>query len=452
MSRSALRCPGCDSSNIIDDDLYAQVQLVCVDCGAVVSEGSLADEHVEGSGVNFVRAVTSAKKPCPNLIKGLQRVKVICQTLRVHSGIENLSQSHYQQAYQHDSFINVSLQKKDVLAGCSVLVSCRLLNWPITMGTIGCLVDADLEMVGAVYREMVKILNIVAPIINVTDVMEAHVQEYKISSLHVPEDLAENPKDLTKRAVALVELAADTWIVTGRRPIPIMMAAIYLAWQSLKPTKQRLKFSLDKFCQIAKVNKHRPAMKRIAEMKEVLCKLGKEIPWVSEAVTADNIVLHVADVLQHRYTLLKRAQRSHEKAQLDNCEVSCGDSQTEDGGAPSQISDFVKETSNSTSVEQWEPHSEQGNGCDNTCTVSDPHGDSQQSQGPASNWGKRVLFAPPCVVNAKRRRVEQPELKDVTGDEEISDSEIDSYIRTPKEVRDFALNQKMLSVLKSQKS
>lgn len=108
---------------------------------------------------------------------GLQRLKAICRTLRVHSEIEDLSQTYYRRAYQHESFIRVSLQKKEVLAGCSVLVSCRLHNWPITMGTISCLLDADPAVVGAVYQEMVKILNIEAPLINVTDVIEGYSQE-----------------------------------------------------------------------------------------------------------------------------------------------------------------------------------------------------------------------------------------------------------------------------------
>lgn len=278
---------------------------------------------------------------------------------------------------------------------------------------------------------------------------------YKISSPHVPEDLAENSQDLTKRALALVELAADSWIVTGRKPIPIMMAAIYLAWQSLKPTKQRLKFSLDKFCQLAKVKKHKPAVKRITEMKEMLCKLGKEIPWVRETVTPDNVVRQVEDILQHRYALLRRALRTHEEALLEECQSSCEVSPSEET-ALSQITELVDQTSKSSSIEQCELNAERaeqpGDGHDNLCTVSEPYSDTQKSQDPAPNWGKRVLFAPPCVIHAKKRRVEQPEFKDVTGDEEISDSEIDSYIRTPREARDFALTQKLLSLSESDKS
>ena len=50
MPPPALRCPGCGSSNIIDDDLHCQTQLVCVDCGAVVSEGTLVNDVVGGAG------------------------------------------------------------------------------------------------------------------------------------------------------------------------------------------------------------------------------------------------------------------------------------------------------------------------------------------------------------------------------------------------------------------
>lgn len=242
---------------------------------------------------------------------------------------------------------------------------------------------------------------------------------YKISPLHVSEELAEDVNNLTKRAVALVELAAQSWIVTGRRPVPIMMAAIYLAWQSLKPSKHRLRLTLDKFCQLAMVNRHKCALKRVSEMKGVLSTLGREIPWVREAVTPDNVVQQVEDILSYRHALLRRAMRTHDAALHSLTEPA----------APSHIAEAVEPSPNVWSVEQREANTD-----------------------PAENWGKRVLFAPPCVLHAKRRKVQQPGLTDVTGDEEISDSEIDSYIRTPREVRDFALTQEILSVSESNKS
>lgn len=237
---------------------------------------------------------------------------------------------------------------------------------------------------------------------------------------------------MTKRAVALVELAADSWIVTGRRPVPIMMAAIYLAWQSLKPTKHRLRLTLDKFCQIAKVKSQKPALMRITEMKEVLCKLGNEIPWLRGGVTLDNVVHQVEDIIKYRYALLRRALRTHEEALLAECEDT----------APSLITEEQR-----PNVEQRELNTEtsQQGGDDREPTGPEPCGDSEEATA-TQNWGKRALFAPPCVIHAKKRRVQQPELTDITGDEEISDSEIDSYIRTPREARDFSLAQKILSI------
>lgn len=270
---------------------------------------------------------------------------------------------------------------------------------------------------------------------------------YKLSSSHVPEELAESSWDLNRRAVALVELAADAWIMTGRRPIPVMMAAVYLAWQSLKPNKLRLRYSLDKFCQIAKVKKHKVAMRRVMEMKEVLCKLGKEVPWHREPVTPDSVLQQVEDILKNRYALLRRALRTHEEALLAECQTSCGDSAMEDS-VSSHVSESVEENQNESSQERYEMSADRtlapGRGSDGEHSAPEPHGDAEERPDPPQNWGKRVLFAPPCVTNPKKRRAAPPEMKEVTGDEEISDSEIDSYIRTPREARDFALMQKIL--------
>ncbi|KAM8827662.1 transcription factor IIIB 50 kDa subunit isoform 2-T2 [Spinachia spinachia] len=351
---------------------------------------------------------------------------------RVNREIEDLSQLYHSQAYQHKSFIRVTLRKKEFLAGCCVLASCRLRQWPVTIGTISCLLDADLVEVGAVYQELVKILNIEPPTFNIYDVIEAHSREYKISSLHVAEELVENHKDLTKRAVELVELAADTWIVTGRQPVPVMMAAIYLSWQSLKPNRHRLKLSLDKFCQLAKVKKQKPAANRVTEMKEVLWKLGKEIPWLRETLTPDNVIAQVEDILKHRFALLRRALRAREEALLAESVAGC------EAPPPRPL-----EFSDQNPVERRQPSAE-GTRAPGDEVDQPRAGDMLPGGALESNWGARALFAPPCVVHAKRRRVEQPELRDVTGDEEISDSEIESYIRTPREARDFARTQKLL--------
>ncbi|KAM4635171.1 transcription factor IIIB 50 kDa subunit [Polymixia lowei] len=450
MATVGMTCPDCGSSNVIDDDLYAQAQMVCADCGSVVSEGVLTtdriDAHTGTTDVRYSQTTAVTNQPCQNQIKGLQRVRALCRILRLNKEIEELAETYYKQAYEHPSFIRVSLQKKEVLVGCCVLVSCGMRNWPIAMGTISCLLEADPALMGVVYRDMVKALKIEAPKASITDILETHTQEYKISSLHVPEEMAENSKDLTKRAVALVELAADSWIVTGRRPLPIMMASIFLAWQSLKPTKSRLKYSLDRFCELAKVTKNKTALKRVTEIKEVLCKLGQEIPWLGFEVTPHSVIKVVEDILEHRYALLRMALKTHEEALPADLQPSLEDSlpeiQTNASSlmeaAPSQISEQVKQSAIGSCVEPCGT---------NTGGDQQPAGGNKVNEGNKAstpNWGKRVLFAPPCVKHAKIRRTERPAQTEVTGDEDISDSEIDMYIRTPQEVRDFTRTQKML--------
>lgn len=412
---------GCGSSNIVEDNVYAESQSVCADCGSVLSVDTLANSPVGGSDVSYSYTTPQSKRPTPNLIKGRQQVRALCRVLRVNSEIEQLSQSYFNQAYNHESFINVSLIKKEVLAGSCVLISCRLSNWPITVRTIAYLIDVDPESMGPVYQEALKTLNVCVPALNVSDVMEAHCQEYRITSEHVPVELAVDPQELTKRALALVELAAESWIVTGRRPVPIMMAATYLSWQSLQPTKLRQKTSLQKFCQIAKVDNNKPATKRVSEIKEMLCKLGNEIPWEKREVTPDNVVQMVEDILNYRFALLRKALKSYKNSLkvdlLFDTEEETLASKTQEG-------------KDSFSTKQGTEETEQ---------QASSAGDSSNEP----NWGKRVLFAPPCVVNPKKRKIDQGNQMKVTGDEDISDSEINSYIRTPQEVRDFVLTQKL---------
>lgn len=58
---------------------------------------------------------------------------------------------------------------------------------------------------------------------------------YKLSPSDVPDVCAESVERLVQRSSALLELATDVWIATGRQPLPLLTACVYVAWQSLKP-------------------------------------------------------------------------------------------------------------------------------------------------------------------------------------------------------------------------
>lgn len=70
---------------------------------------------------------------------------------------------------------------------------------------------------------------------------------FKLGPQQVEEVFAEPPQRLVDRTSALIELAADAWIVTGRQPLPLLFAAVYLAWQSLNPTVRDLAWYSNKW-------------------------------------------------------------------------------------------------------------------------------------------------------------------------------------------------------------
>lgn len=154
-----------------------------------------------------------------------------------------------------------------------------------------------------------------------------------------------------------------------------------------------MKCTLKKFCDIARlkhsyVMRRDTVLRRVGEIREALCKLGRVLPWLGEGtVEPGSICTLVEDILSYRKTLMLQAMRNFE----------------------------LKEDA------------------------------EEQSAGPSEevHWGKRHLFIPPSVRNTKRPRPNPPE-PDVTGDETISDTEIESYLRSPEEVKLYLNVQKKL--------
>ncbi|XP_016431867.1 transcription factor IIIB 50 kDa subunit-like [Sinocyclocheilus rhinocerous] len=216
----------------------------------------------------------------------------------------------------------MTLTKKEILGGCCVLSVCRQCNWPVAMGTIGYLLGVENTTLGAVYRELTKALNIKISTIGIMDMLESFCYDFKLGPQQI-EVFAEPPQRLVDRASALIELAADAWIVTGRQPLPLLMAAVYLAWQSLNPMV-RMKYTFNKFCKIGQAPEQSwcrsrdSVVRRLKELRDVLCKLGRELPWLRGGEVEPNTVVKlVDDILKNRKALLMRAVRNYEQ-QLQN--------------------------------------------------------------------------------------------------------------------------------------
>ncbi|KAM9043582.1 transcription factor IIIB 50 kDa subunit [Eschrichtius robustus] len=402
------RCPDCGSTELVEDSHYSQNQLVCSDCGCVVTEGVLTTTYTDEGNlreVTYSRSTGENEQVSRSQQRGLRRVRDLCRVLQLPPTFEDTAVAYYQQAYQHSGIRAARLQKKEVLVGCCVLITCRQRNWPLTMGTICTLLYADLDMFSGTYMQMVKLLGLDVPSLCLVDLVKTYCSSFKLfeASPSVPAKYVEDKEKMLSRTLQLVELADETWLVTGRHPLPVITAATFLAWQSLRPS-DRLTCSLARFCKLANVDLPYPASSRLQELLAVLLRLAEQLAWL-QVLKLDkrSVVAHIGDLLQHRHMLVRKAFRD------GTAEPGALDAGEEELQGPGQGQGWGRE--------------DRGHG-----SLDLPAG-----KRPASP----ALLLPPCMLKPPKRICPTPPVSTVTGDENISDSEIEQYLRTPQEVRDF---------------
>ena len=207
---------------------------------------------------------------------------------------------------------------------------------------------------------------------------------------------------MVARTAQIVELASETWLVTGRHPVPVVTAAAFLSWQSLRPAA-RLSCTLARFCTLAGIDLPPPAHLRLKELLEILLRMASQLAWLRVFnLDKKTVVKHVGDLLQHRIFLLKNA--------------FC----LEDG-----------EERGAVAAGEGSPGSAPGAGGTAQERACPLEGKRQREGGP------RPLL-PPCLTRPRKRlRTAAPSVSAsaITGDEPISDSEIEQYLRGLEEMR-----------------
>uniref|UniRef100_A0A8B9GKN5 BRF2 RNA polymerase III transcription initiation factor subunit n=1 Tax=Amazona collaria TaxID=241587 RepID=A0A8B9GKN5_9PSIT len=333
------------------------------------------------------------------LKRGIRRVQDLCKVLQLPALFEETAVSYVQRALQHASFHLLSLEKKELLGGCCVFVTCRQHNWPLTMGTICSLLYAKQELFASVFLSLQKELELSVPALSLADLVKSHLNSFQLfqPTANIPAQFGEDKEKVVARTLQIVELASETWLVTGRHPVPIITAAAFLAWQSLHPPA-RLSCTLSRFCKLAGVDLPPPAHLRLKELLEILLRMASQLVWLRIFnLDKKTVVKHIGDLLQHRLVLLKKAFCLHDGEEQQP--MAMGE------GSP--------------------PAAQDGD-----CPLE---GQQQREDSP------RPLL-PPCLLNPRKRlRTAAPSASDsaITGDEPISDSEIEQYLRGPEEVRAF---------------
>ncbi|NXX46238.1 BRF2 factor, partial [Tricholaema leucomelas] len=399
------RCPECGSAALVEDSHYSQQQLVCAACGCVLAEGLLTTAYTEEEHlreVAYSQSTGQKEQLSRCLQRGLRRVQDLCKVLQLPTVFEETAVSYFQRALQHPCFHLVSLEKKELLGGCCVFVTCRQHNWPLTMGTICSLLYAKQELFAGVFLSLQKELGLSVPALSLAELVKTHLNSFQLfqHTAKVPAPFVEDKEKMITRTMQLVELASETWLVTGRHPVPIVTAAAFLAWQSLQPPA-RLTCTLARFCKLAGVDLPPPAHLRLKELLEILLRMASQLAWLRVfKLDKKTVVKHIGDLLQHRIFLLKNAFCLEEEQQQQQQQPNAGSP-----GSPLQAVP--------------------GKGC--------PSEGGHQREG-----GKRPLL-PPCLIKPRKRlRTAAPSsAAALSGDEHISDSEIEQYLRSPEEIRAF---------------
>ncbi|XP_030146023.4 transcription factor IIIB 50 kDa subunit [Taeniopygia guttata] len=505
------RCPECGSASLVEDAHYAQQQLVCSACGCVLSEGLLTttytdEEHLRE--VAYSQSTGQKEQLSRCLQRGIRRVQDLCKVLQLPATFEETAVSYLQRALQLPAFHLLSLEKKELLGGCCVLVACRQHRWPLTMGTVCSLLYARQELFASVFLSLQRELGLSVPALGLADLVTTHLNSFRLvqPTASVPAPFLEDKEQLLARTLAIVELASEAWLVTGRHPVPLVTAAAFLAWQSLRPGP-RLRCPLARFCRLAGVDLPPPAHLRLAELLEVLLGMASQLSWL-RAFRLDKrtVVKHIGDLLQHRLFLLKRAfsqqdgqgqqdtapgqgsgsqecpgqgSGSQECPGQDSVSQECPeqdsvsqgslgkDSLDKDSPCQDSVSqecpeqDSVSQGSldkDSVSQECPEQDSVSQGSLDKDSVNKDSPGQDCPGQGPRSSpavaqqqgcpsagkqqqrGGSLRPLLPPCLLRPRKRprpaAASAPAVA-LTGDEPISDSEIEQYLRSPEEIRAF---------------
>ncbi|XP_063781528.1 transcription factor IIIB 50 kDa subunit [Pseudophryne corroboree] len=377
------RCPDCGSSEIVEDAHYSQEQLVCADCGCILTEGLLTTTLAEEGFLQAVKfSVSTGQNETISRTKlqGIIRVRNLCRVLRFPDTFANTAVSYYERAFDNPLYHYVRLGKKEALMGCCVYITCRQHHWPLTMATISSMLYSKEELFTSMYLDLVQALKLDVPSMSIQELAKTHCKSFRLLQDSPPThpEYAENLDRVLERTLQTLELANETWLVTGRHPIPIITAAAYLSWQSLKPAP-RLSCTFSQFCKLSETDQPPPASKRLKELLENFLKLASQLPWLMRmSLSKKTVVQHLGDILKHRAYLLRKA--------LAAAEMST-----------SELDDLV-------SPDQPRPSS---------------------------------LSLPPCLTKPRKRNYTNafPPNQDVTGEEDISDSEIEQYLRTPREIK-----------------
>lgn len=303
-----MECPACGADAVIQDE--AMSSLMCLECGVVVSDRPLTSALQIAQNSDGCAQVTgqfvahqgfhTAGYSDDNISVALQAVILRRQRLaqqKVSLVCSRIGLSG--QAYSDmvcDLMGQITRQRWgsgrwiDLLAGGCAYVVARQNHKPITLLDIADAISVNVFLIGRVFIKIQQYLRCELPVLDPA----LHLTRI-CSRLTIP--APQLPK-VVDTATRLLVLAHGDWLTVGRRPAGVIAAALRIACDMLLPAD-----TVNETCLAGVSGVSRTTIRqRVLEIKETLVRLGKNLPW-GETLTVKNVLQHTSDILAFKEVL-----------------------------------------------------------------------------------------------------------------------------------------------------
>jgi len=295
---------------------------VCTSCGGVVDENNLtADEGICSSGPtggsSYVQTTAKQRQQynirygTPSMSRGRRQGLDLTKRIALHMdcrpGMTAEAVELFERVVKHPQFRTRRIVAKLAMAACCVYIVCRQHNWPVMLADVCGMVDKSIYSVDSWRKRMIATFPdfayIRAP--DLLELLSSWCQKAAVSS------------EVQQTAVAVIKLCRDLWVTEGRKQDNIVIAALYIAWQSEEPMC-RVKVKWRSFCRDHQLPIAARVSHCLSNMQETLVHLAEKIPWVAaDSVNAINIAFHVQDIISYRSTLIAEARSEILRIQCD---------------------------------------------------------------------------------------------------------------------------------------
>ncbi|XP_015929400.1 transcription factor IIIB 50 kDa subunit [Parasteatoda tepidariorum] len=304
----ALLCKSCN------EKAFDVEEQVCKACGIVCDDIQFGIECNKDLSFKPFQSTASRKPRAEALNHGIDAVDFLCHQFNITADVKMETLNLLKEIYASRRKVGKSFKMKEdvgVLAGCCLLNIQRKHKLPVPINgfcsSLKCNKKKILKMTKVLQNYLID--NILSEeesedynqdisVVNSSVEDNESLESYTATLLsHAPEAIK---NELIQKTTTLAKLADSCWLLTGRSKLGVVSAAAYLCWKSMNPKN---KLTLPGFCREYSLNVTK-ARSRVPELKDMLLKLGANIPSkTANYVTDKNIIFHLGYILENSESL-----------------------------------------------------------------------------------------------------------------------------------------------------